>query len=119
MPGKPHQSASPAPSLPPISLEVRFLSAVLESVEWVGPPGTESCLACGSAHGTGHAPGCPVARALWPERDPDHLDEAIGEAVFLAASLSHSIRIPLDALAREIDDFEALATRILSLMPLP
>ena len=57
--------------------------ATLQSLEWVGPPGEESCLACGSEHQRGHASGRPVAGTLWPERELDPFGYSGGTMVFV------------------------------------
>jgi hypothetical protein len=114
----PHRDPDAPEKIPdaPVSLKVRFLSSVLQSVEWAARGG-KCCPTCGSNHDSGHATGCPVALALFPGRDRDLLDDAITDTVFLVASLRASIWIPLDAFTRELEDIEAIVTRIQALMP--
>lgn len=106
-----------SPCHPPISLKVRLLDRALRNLEWVGLPGEESCLVCGSGCKLDHAPGCPVAAALAPGTGQDALDGVIADAVFLTAAERYSVSVPLCEFVRKLEGMNAMVTRIQDLFP--
>ena len=86
-----------SPLDPPISLKLRLLDRTLRNLEWIGEAGEETCLACGSAHASWHAEGCPIAAALALGTGHDALEGVIKDTVFLTAAERYSVFVPLAA----------------------
>ncbi len=101
----------------PMSMGFRILQATLHSLEWVGPPGEESCLACGSGRRLGHHIGCLVGSAIPARMGLDAMDGAIGEGVFLTAHQRHSLLGCIRAVTRKLDGLRCRVARIEEFLP--
>lgn len=107
-----------SPDDPPVSVGLRILYVVTERMEWVGRPGKERCLACGSGRVRGHAWQCPMGRAMSStEPTRDALLGIVWDAQVVAAMARRGLMIPLTDFIRGFDGLEKKVTRVLDLMP--
>jgi|GEM_PF-3040654 len=107
-----------SPDDPPVSVGLRILYTVTERMQFVGPPGQERCLACGSGPVRGHAWQCPVGRAMASaEPTRDALLGFVWDTQFVAASARRDLLIPMGLFMKGFDRLERKVTRVLDLMP--